>query len=122
MRLHKGDGTTFRAIISILALLGFGKGSSRSLSIGFWFSAYPVIALTILALASQAALFLRGDVIFRFFNAPERGSIFRQHSDAVRCEPGRHEGDVRELQRAVAATAAKLEKEHGTQSSNLRAR
>ena len=36
---------------------------------------YPVFAGVILVLASQVALFVRGDVQWRFFNAPERASI-----------------------------------------------
>ena len=36
---------------------------------------YPVTAAPILWLASQMALFLRGDVNWRFFNAPELGSV-----------------------------------------------
>ncbi|WP_170332475.1 efflux RND transporter permease subunit [Ruegeria arenilitoris] len=36
---------------------------------------YVVVALMIAILASQIALFIRGDVNWRFFNAPERGSV-----------------------------------------------
>ena len=36
---------------------------------------YPVLAATILALASQSALFIRGEVPWRFFNSPGWGSI-----------------------------------------------
>ncbi len=36
---------------------------------------YVVVALMILVLASQIALFIKGDVTWRFFNAPERGSV-----------------------------------------------
>ncbi len=36
---------------------------------------YVVVALMCLLLASQIALFIRGDVNWRFFNAPERGSV-----------------------------------------------
>ncbi|NVO57897.1 efflux RND transporter permease subunit [Rhodobacteraceae bacterium B1Z28] len=36
---------------------------------------YVVVALMIVILASQVALFIRGDVNWRFFNAPERGSV-----------------------------------------------
>ncbi|MGK7654355.1 efflux RND transporter permease subunit [Roseovarius sp. B08] len=36
---------------------------------------YPVLAGIIVLLASQAALFIKGDVQWRFFNAPERGSV-----------------------------------------------
>ncbi len=36
---------------------------------------YVVVALMVVVLASQIALFIRGDVNWRFFNAPERGSV-----------------------------------------------
>ncbi|NOE27611.1 efflux RND transporter permease subunit [Ruegeria sp. HKCCD6157] len=36
---------------------------------------YVVVALMIAVLASQVALFIRGDVNWRFFNAPERSSV-----------------------------------------------
>ncbi|KIC40097.1 acriflavine resistance protein B [Ruegeria sp. ANG-R] len=36
---------------------------------------YVVVALMVVILASQIALFIRGDVNWRFFNAPERGSV-----------------------------------------------
>jgi len=42
---------------------------------GVIWARYPVLALALLLLASQAALFIKGDVTWRFFNAPERGSI-----------------------------------------------
>jgi multidrug efflux pump subunit AcrB len=74
---------------------------------------YPVIAFTIFLLAFQASLFLKGDVIFRFFNAPERGSI----SGNIAMLSGADRDDtremVRELQRAVDATAKRFEVRHG---------
>ncbi len=36
---------------------------------------YVVVALMVVVLASQIALFIRGDVNWRFFNAPERSSV-----------------------------------------------
>ncbi|MDA7964616.1 efflux RND transporter permease subunit [Ruegeria sp.] len=36
---------------------------------------YVVVALMLVVFASQIALFIRGDVNWRFFNAPERGSV-----------------------------------------------
>ncbi|WP_150121492.1 hypothetical protein, partial [Sulfitobacter sp. HI0023] len=36
---------------------------------------YAVLAGVIAIFASQAALFIQGDVQWRFFNAPERGSV-----------------------------------------------
>ncbi len=74
---------------------------------------YPVIAAAVLLLSLQLAAFLRGDVVFRFFNAPERGSI----SGNIAMLPGADRSDTlamaRELQRAVDATARKYEERHG---------
>ena len=77
-----------------------------------WFR-YPVIAAAVLLLASQMALFVRGDVNWRFFNAPELGSV----SGNFAMLPGATRDDtlamMRELQRAVAQTGEKLAGEHG---------
>jgi multidrug efflux pump subunit AcrB len=75
---------------------------------------YPVLALCVLALASQVALFQRGDVQFRFFNAPEQSSI----SGNFAMLPGATRADsiamMQELQRAVDVLATRLEAKHGT--------
>jgi multidrug efflux pump subunit AcrB len=74
---------------------------------------YPVLAAVILVLASQAAVFLRGDVTWRFFNAPEQASVsgnFAMLDGATREDSLEM---VREMQRAVDAVAARLEAEHG---------
>lgn len=74
---------------------------------------YPVMALALLALASQAGVFIKGDVTWRFFNAPERGSI----SGNFAMLPGATREDtiemMREMQRATDEIAAKYEAEHG---------
>lgn len=74
---------------------------------------YPVLAGVTALLAIQAALFISGDVRWRFFNAPERASI----SGNIAMLSGATRDDtlemVRELQRAVADTSAEYEKEHG---------
>ena len=74
---------------------------------------YPVMAGAVVVLSLVGAMFLKGDVTWRFFNAPERGSI----SGNIAMLPGATRDDtlemVRELQRAVEATAAKYEAEHG---------
>lgn len=74
---------------------------------------YPVMAATIFLLASQAAIFVRGDLPFRFFNAPERSTItanFAMLSGATRT-------DTQEMmalvQDAVNRTADAFEAEHG---------
>lgn len=74
---------------------------------------FATIALAILLLASQAALFLRGDLQFRFFNAPEQSSISGNFSML----PGASRQDtlamMREMQRATDAVNARYETEHG---------
>jgi multidrug efflux pump subunit AcrB len=74
---------------------------------------YPVLAAVILVLATQVAVFLRGDVTWRFFNAPEISSVsgnFAMLDGATREDSMEM---VREMQRAVDAVAARLEEEHG---------
>jgi multidrug efflux pump subunit AcrB len=74
---------------------------------------YPVLAATVLALALQVALFIRGDVQFRFFAPPEQASV----SGSFSMLPGATRDDtlemLRELQRATDAVMARFEAEHG---------
>lgn len=74
---------------------------------------YPVLAAAVLALALQAALFLRGEVPFRFFNAPEQSSLTGNFAML----PGATRADtmamMAELQRAVAAVGEDFAAEHG---------
>ncbi|SMY06815.1 efflux RND transporter permease subunit [Flavimaricola marinus] len=74
---------------------------------------YPVVALVIVVLASQVALFVRGDVQWRFFSAPEQGSVTGNFAML----PGATREDgvamMRELQRATEATAAQFEADTG---------
>lgn len=81
---------------------------------GVIWARYPVIALVIVVLASQVALFIRGDVQWRFFNAPERGSVTGNFSMA----PGATREDtfefMRVLQQTVEELGARYEEEHGT--------
>lgn len=77
------------------------------------FARYPVLAATVLALALQVALFLRGDVQFRFFAPPEQASV----SGSFAMLPGATRDDtmamLRELQRATDTVMARFEAEHG---------
>lgn len=70
---------------------------------------YPVLATVILILAITGGMFLEGQVKWRFFNGPERGSI----SGNIAMLSGADRSDtlemVRELQRAVTVTAKKYE-------------
>lgn len=74
---------------------------------------YPVFAAVVVVLASQVALFINGDVKWRFFNSPERGSITGNFAMA----PGASKDDtlamMREMQRATEALGAEYEKRHG---------
>jgi multidrug efflux pump subunit AcrB len=69
---------------------------------------YPVLAACVLALASQAALFLRGDVQFRFFDAPEQAQVTGNFAML----PGATRDDsmamMQELQRAVGVVGDRL--------------
>ncbi|MBF9058495.1 AcrB/AcrD/AcrF family protein [Rhodobacterales bacterium HKCCSP123] len=74
---------------------------------------YPVLAAVILVLATQVASFIRGDVTWRFFNAPELSSVsgnFAMLDGATREDSL---AMVREMQRATEAVAARYEEEHG---------
>jgi len=72
-----------------------------------------VVAALVVLLASQAALFIRGDVVWRFFNAPEQSSITGNFMMA----PGATRADslemLREMQRATEALGAEYEARHG---------
>jgi hypothetical protein len=62
---------------------------------------YPVLAGTITLLATQISVFMTGEVQWRFFNAPERGSVtgnFLMSSDATRADSL---AMMREMQRAT---------------------
>jgi multidrug efflux pump subunit AcrB len=74
---------------------------------------YPVLAGAVVLLASQAVLFIRGDLQFRFFNAPEQGTVygnFAMTSGATRADTLEM---MRILQRAAEELGAKYEEEHG---------
>jgi multidrug efflux pump subunit AcrB len=74
---------------------------------------YPVLAFAVVLLATQAAQFIRGDVQWRFFSAPEDGAI----NGNFAMLPGATRDDtlamMRELQRATEGVAATFEAEHG---------
>lgn len=74
---------------------------------------YPVLAGVVALLAWQSAVFLRGDVPWRFFASPEQGALsgnFVMSNEATRDDTL---AMVRELQRAANALATRLEAEHG---------
>ena len=96
---------------------GFGWARDRvfrRLTATLIWGRYPVFAAAILLLASQVAVFIRGDVQWRFFNSPEESSVSGNFSMA----PGATREDtiamMREMQRATEALGAKYEAEYGT--------
>ncbi len=74
---------------------------------------YPVFAGTLVLLASQASLLITGDVQWRFFSAPEQGTVTGNFAML----PGATREDtiemMREMQRATEELGAKYEAEHG---------
>ena len=74
---------------------------------------FAVLAGVTAILASQAALFITGDVQWRFFNAPERGSVtgnFAMTEGASREDTLEM---MREMQRATEALGKEYEERHG---------
>ncbi|WP_417727184.1 efflux RND transporter permease subunit [Roseovarius sp.] len=75
---------------------------------------YVVLAGAVLLLATQVASFVRGDVTWRFFNAPEQGSVtgnFAMLPGATRTDTL---AQMQELQRATEELGADYEAEYGT--------
>jgi len=75
---------------------------------------YPVMAGAVFILAGQVSSLVRGDVQFRFFNAPEMGSV----SGNFAMLPGATRQDTLEMMRilqdATVALGQKFEAEYGT--------
>jgi multidrug efflux pump subunit AcrB len=67
---------------------------------------YVVLAGALTILASQMALFIGGDVNWRFFNAPERGSVTGNFAMAEGATRADTLAMMAEMQRATAATGA----------------
>ena len=86
----------------------------RRLMAGVIWARYPVLGLALVVLGSQVVLVVRGDVQWRFFNAPERASVSGNFAMA----PGATRADtmamMREMQRATEAVAARYEQQYGT--------
>ena len=74
---------------------------------------YPVLALVLVIFAGQMSNFIRGDLQWRFFSSPERGSVTGNFMMA----PGATRDDtlamMREMQRATEALGARYEAEFG---------
>ncbi|WP_299723869.1 efflux RND transporter permease subunit [uncultured Tateyamaria sp.] len=74
---------------------------------------YAVVAGVCVILASQVALFIQGDVQWRFFNAPERGSVSGNFAMVEGASREDSLAMMRELQRATEALGVELEERHG---------
>ena len=74
---------------------------------------YVVLAGVIAVLASQVILVISGEVQWRFFNAPERGSVTGNFAMAEGATRENTLEMMREMQRATNALAAKREAETG---------
>ncbi len=74
---------------------------------------YPVTAMMVLLLSTQVADFVRGDVTWRFFSPPERGSITGNFAMAPQATREDSVEMMQELQRAVEDLAAEYEARHG---------
>ncbi|XDA99294.1 efflux RND transporter permease subunit [Sulfitobacter sp. LCG007] len=74
---------------------------------------YVVLAGAVAILASQVALLIRGDVPWRFFNAPEQGSVTGNFAMAEGATRDDTLAMLREMQRAVEATGADYEARFG---------
>ncbi|WP_108835576.1 efflux RND transporter permease subunit [Tateyamaria sp. Alg231-49] len=74
---------------------------------------YAVVAGVCVILASQVALFIQGDVQWRFFNAPERGSVTGNFAMVEGASREDTLTMMREMQRATEALGAELEETHG---------
>lgn len=74
---------------------------------------YPLVAFALFLMASQFALYLRGDVTFRFFVAPEQAVV--TGSFAMADGATRHDtlAMMREVQRATDAVGRNFAAEHG---------
>ena len=86
----------------------------RPLMAGVIAARYVVLAAVLVVLASQVSLFITRDVQWRFFNAPERGSVtgnFIMAEGATRADTLEM---MREMQRATEELGREYEERHGT--------
>lgn len=74
---------------------------------------YPVIAACVFLLAHASAMFVRGDVVWRFFAPPEQGSVTGNFSMLPGTSRAETAEMARELERAVLAVDARFEAEYG---------
>ena len=80
----------------------------RPFMAGVIWARYPVMAFAIVLLSVQAASFIRGDVQWRFFNAPEQGSVTGNFAML----PGATREDTLEMMQSLQDTAETLGAEY----------
>ncbi|MFD1344169.1 efflux RND transporter permease subunit [Litorisediminicola beolgyonensis] len=85
----------------------------RPLMAGVVAARYVVIAGVLVLLASQVALLIRGDVPWRFFNAPEQSSVTGNFAMAPGATRAESLAMMREMQRATEALGAEYEERYG---------
>lgn len=80
----------------------------RPFMAGVIWARYPVMALAFVLLAGQVSQLVRGDVPWRFFNAPEQGSVTGNFAML----PGATRDDTLEMMRSLQDTAETLGAEY----------
>lgn len=85
----------------------------RPFMAGVIWARYAVFAAVIVVLASQVSIFIRGDVKWRFFNAPERSSVTGNFAMAEGATRADTLAMMRELQRATEALGVEFEGKYG---------
>lgn len=85
----------------------------RPFMAGVIWARYGVMATVVVILASQVALVIQGDVHWRFFNAPERGSISGNFAMAEGATRADTMAMMREMQRATEELGADFEERYG---------
>lgn len=85
----------------------------RRLMRGVVWARYPVVAVIVLILAGQVGHFVRGDVPWRFFNAPERSSVSGNFAMAESANRADTLEMMHEMQRATEALALQYEADYG---------
>ncbi|MFN4129520.1 MAG: efflux RND transporter permease subunit, partial [Paracoccaceae bacterium] len=94
-------------------MVWFGERAIKPLMRLLIVARYPVLAGAVVLLAASAALFIRGDLPFRFFNAPEQSSVTGNFSMLPGADRSHTREMMREVQRAAEAVGARFEAEHG---------
>ncbi len=104
LSLMSQQGIDLPSYVVNMGLDWFRRVIFRPLMAGVVAARYPVLAGLFLVLASQIALFINGDVTWRFFNSPEQGSV----SGNFAMLPGATRDDTLEVMRQIQATTEEL--------------